>query len=367
MEKKISNRHSIILLCVLVIMAIACNLPINDLAQNELNEGLRMVTEESLQEELDEINQKIVENFVGKNNYSVSPPKGVKNNSKCDQGHPTDKKVTTYNTIDRSLGEESWQSDKVVIKEEGKTYIYTLAMVIKPNIFCRQTDNLLVECIYLSDKGYSIRVFEEPFQGSYQPYVFDDFKPCHELSYNWEGAVEQNLTIDLEQRLAEVPGKWDINQCNAIADINKSQIEFSEGENFDEDGGYLEYTYCDYKTVFQNTGGLPVSIIYYHYRYDEKIDDSEWVKVSARSPGEEYSTYNYVDKYESNDYVSASFISRFAAIYDIPNCSWIKEGGIHYDIVTIIEEDFSPCTVISGYDGRDLQSFPDYTESLIKD
>ena len=367
MKRIAHSKQSFLFLIGILIITIACNMPINELAENEVAEGLKMVTEESLQEELAEINQKIDEKFVGKNNYSVSPPKGVKNNSKCDQGHPTNKKVTTYNTIERRIGEETWQSNKVVIKEEGKTYVYTLAVPVKPNIFCRQTDNLLVECIYLSDKGYSIRVFEEPFNGSYQPYAFNDFKPCHELNYNWEGVAEQNMTIDLELRMTEVPGKWDINQCNAIADINKFQIEFSEGENYDEDGGYLEYTYCEYNTVFQNTGGLPVSIIYYHYRYDEKVDSSEWVKVSARAPGKEYSIYNYVDKYESNDYLSASVISRFAAIYDIPNCSWIKEGGIHYDIVTISEEDFSPCTVISGYEGRTSESFPDYTESLEKD
>lgn len=367
MDKIINRKLSVLFLFGILMITFACNLPIYELAENEVNEGLRMVTEETLQEELDEINQEIDEKFVGKNNYSVSPPKGVKNDSKCDQGHPTDKKVTTVNTIERGLGEETWQDDKVVIKEEGKTHVYTLAVPVKPNIFCRQTDNLLVECIYLSDKGYSIRVFEEPFNGSYQPYAFDDFKPCHELNYNWEGAVEQNLSMDLEQRLAEVPGKWDINQCNAISDINKLQKDFSEGENYDEDGGYLEYTYCEYNTVFQNTGGLPVSIIYYHYRYDVNVDSSEWVKISARAPGEEYSINNYVDKYESNDYLSASVISRFAAIYDIPNCSWIKEGGIHYDIVTIIEEDFSPCTVISGYDGRTSESFSDYTEGLIKD
>ncbi|HSM24381.1 MAG TPA: hypothetical protein VK856_05910, partial [Anaerolineaceae bacterium] len=327
MKKIFRSKQSVLFLIGILIITIACNMPINDLAESELNAGLRMVTEETLQEELADINQKIVENFVGKNNYSVSPPKGVKNDSKCDQGHPTEKKVTTINSIDRGLDEETWREDKVVIKEEGKIHVYTLAVPVKPNIFCRQTENSLVECIYLSDNGYSIRVFEEPYHGSYQPYAFNDFKPCHELNYNWEGAVEQNLSIDLERRLAEVPGKWDINHCNAIMDINKSQTEFSEGENYDDEGGYLEYTFCEYHTVFRNTGGLPVSIIYYHYRYDEKIDASEWVKVSARAPGEEYSRYNYVDKYESNDYLSASVITRFAAIYDIPNCSWIKEGG----------------------------------------
>jgi len=367
MKNIIRSKQSVLFLIGILFITIACNLPINDLARDELNTGLRMVTEETLKEELSEINQKIVENFVGKNNYSVSPPKGVKNDSRCDQGHPTEKKVTTFNTIDRSLGEESWQVDEVVIKEEGKTHVYTLAVPVKPNIFCRQTENLLVECIYLSDNGYSIRVFEEAFQGSYQPYVLDDLKPCHELNYNWEGPAEQNLPLDLELRLTEVPGKWDINQCNAITDINKTQTEFSEGKNYDEDGGYLEYTYCEYNTVFQNTGGLPISIIYYRYRYDENVDGSEWTKVSARAPGEEFSTKNYVDKYESNDYLSASVISRFAAIYDIPNCSWIKEGGIRYDIVTIIEEDLSPCTVISPFQGRDFLSFPDYTEDLIKD
>ncbi len=367
MKNIIRRKKSVLFLIGILLIAISCNLPINNLAESELSAGLRMVTEDVLQEELAEINQKIVENFVGKNNYSVSPPKGVKNDSKCDQGHPSEKKVTTFNTIDRVLAEETWQYDKVVIKEEGKTHIYNLAVPVKPNIFCRQTENYLVECIYLSDKGYSIRVFEEPYHGSYQPYAFNEFKPCHELNYNWEGAAEQNLTIDLELRLTEVPGKWDINQCNAITDINKTQIEFSEGKNYDENGGYLEYTYCEYNTVFKNTGGLPVSIIYYHYRYDESVDDSEWVQVSARAPGEEYSSYNYVDKYESNDYLSASFIAKFVAIYDIPNCSWIKEGGIRYDIVTIIQNDYSPCTVITGYEGRDYLSMPDYLESLIKD
>jgi len=159
----------------------------------------------------------------------------------------------------------------------------------------------MVECIFLSDNGYSIRVYEEPYNGSYLPYVLDDMKPCHELNYNLEGAAEQNLSIDLELRLTEVPGKWDIDQCNAISDINKNQTEFTEGKNYDEDGGYLEYTFCEYNTVFRNTGGLPISIIYYHYRYDENVDGSEWVKVSARQPGEQYSSYDFVDKYESID------------------------------------------------------------------
>ena len=79
------------------------------------------------------------------------------------------------------------------------------------------------------------------------------------------------------------------------------------------------------------------------------------MKVSARAPGEDFSTYNYVDRYESNDYLSASVVTRFVAIYDIPNCSWIKEGGIRYDIISIIEEDCSLllppkdfCQAISG-------------------
>ncbi len=367
MEKKIRNGHIIFLLCVLLIMAISCNLPINDLAQNELNEGLRMVTEESWQEELSQINQEIDENFTGKNNYSVTAPEGVKNDARCDQGHPTNKKVTTYNTIDRLLGEESWVDDKVIIKEEGKTYIYNLASNLKPNIFCRQTDNFLVECVYLSDIGYNIRVFDEPYQGSYNPYVFDNLASCHELNYKWEGQSDQSLNLALELRLTEVPGKWDIDQCNAITDIQINQIDFSEGQKYDEDGGYLEYTFCEFTTVFQNSGGLPVSIFYYHYSYDETIDYSEWVSVSARQPGEKFSSYDFVDKYESNDYITASMVNRYAAIYDVPNCSWIKEGGIHYDIVSIIEENTTQCTVISPYEGRDFLSFPDYTESLIKD
>ncbi|MBE0686759.1 MAG: hypothetical protein IH585_12280 [Anaerolineaceae bacterium] len=348
------------------IINIACNLPGYALAREELETGLRMVTEETWQEELSQINQEIDENFIGKNNYSVSPSKDVKNDSKCDQGHPSEKKVTTFNTIQRG-GEETWESNELVIKEEGKNYIYHQALDLKPNIYCRQTENFMVECIFLSNNGYSIRVYEESYNGSYLPYVLDDMKPCHELNYNLEGAAEQNLSIDLELRLTEVPGKWNIDQCNAISDINKNQTEFTEGKNYDEDGGYLEYTFCEYNTVFRNTGGLPISIIYYHYRYDENVDGSEWVKVSARQPGEQYSSYDFVDKYKSNDYITASMVNRYAAIYDVPNCSWIKEGGIHYDIITIIEENTPPCTVISPYEGRDFLSFPDYTESLIKD
>jgi hypothetical protein len=223
-------------------MAIACNLPINDLAQNELTSGIKMVTEDTWQEELDQINQKIDENFLGKNNYSVSPPKGVKNDSKCDQGHPSEKKVTTFNTIQRG-GDETWESNELVIKEEGKNYIYHQALDLIPNIYCRQTENFMVECIYLSDNGYSIRVFEEPYNGSYLPYVLDDMKPFHELNYNWEGAAEENLSIDLELRLTEVPGKWNIDQCNAINDIQINLMDFSEGQKYDEDGGYLEYTF----------------------------------------------------------------------------------------------------------------------------
>jgi hypothetical protein len=336
------------------------------MAREELETGLRMVTKETLKEELAEINQQIVENFVGKNNYSVSPPKGVKNDSKCDQSHPTEKKVTTFNSIDRGLGEESWIYDKVVIKEEGKTYIYNLAVPIKPNIFCRQTENLLVECIYLSDNGYSIRVFEEPFQGSYQPYAFNDFKPCHELNYNWEGKGEQTLDLSLELRLTETPGDWTIENCDASSSVQLSTVDISEGKNYDEEGGYLEYTYCEYTTIMKNSGGLPVSILYYKHSFDEDLFYSDWVKVSARAPGEEYVVENYIDKYEENP-VTASFIFRFAVIYDVPQCSWVKQDGINYEIITIIKRAPLPCTVISPNQGRDDSVFPDFTDDLIRD
>lgn len=341
-------------------------MPINELAEHEVAEGLKMVTKESLQEELAEINQKIDEKFIGKNNFSVSPPKGVKNNSKCDQGHPTDKKVITYNTIDRGIEKEALQSSEVVIKEEGKTYTYTLAMDIKPNAFCRQTENLLVECVFLNDNGYSIRVFEEPFRGSYQPYVLDTMKPCHELNYNWEGKGEQTLDLSLELRLTETPGDWTIQDCDASSSVQLSTVDFSEGQNFDEEGGYLEYTYCDFTTVMKNTGGLPVSILYYKHSYDEYLFYSEWVKVSPRAPDEEYVFVNYIDKYEDNP-VTASFIYRYAAIYDVPGCSWVKKDWINYEVMFIIKRTLLPCTVITPNQGRDDNSFPDITEDLIRD
>ncbi len=50
-------------------------------------------------------------------------------------------------------------------------------------------------------------------------------------------------------------------------------------------------------------------------------------------------------------------------IYDRPECEWITNGGVHFDVMHIAEEKpiMCPCTLLYP------EHFPDITEGLIRD
>ena len=117
---------------VILIVSISCNLPIGELARQEIREGQLMITPEVINAQIDEINEEVASNFIGTRRYSLTPPKGAVNNKECNTGHLAGPEATTINTLNRSKDPQDIESNTVTIEENGVTYIYKQVIPDKP-------------------------------------------------------------------------------------------------------------------------------------------------------------------------------------------------------------------------------------------
>jgi len=167
---------------------------------------------------------------------------------------------------------------------------------------------------------------------------------------------------------AEAGDRWDVEQCNAIDDVAVSIGGLSE-ETFFYDDGSEGGTECTYLTIVENTGADPVSVIYYkHWDYGPNEPNASnqpgWVRIASVPPGETYQYESFLSAYPNQaNYVRMLFT--LAVVYDSPACRWIRDGGVHADILEITEEVTAPCTLVSPYGDED--AMPDITQGLVQD
>lgn len=336
-------------LAVILMLTISCNLPIGELARQELQEGLLMVTPDVINAQIEAINEEVAGNFEGTRRYTLTPPKGAVNDKNCDTGHLTGPEATTSNSLIRSKDPQDYEFNTVTIEENGVTYVYKQVVPNKPNVFCRTTENFLVECVSLKTNGYSIEVFNEPTNGSYYPFVFNEVKPCYEMNFDF---LEDLIEIPIPEPDIPDSGDWTAKQCDASADMDIRLYDLQESSVYDEKSGELEYLGCEYQMDIQNIGETPFSPLFLKLDAYEDKDQTAWGRIMTLNPGEVFSLGNDMAKYGENELPFVYVYYQIGAIYDVPECGWIRHGDISEAARNLAKIVKPPCKDISPFEGR---------------
>lgn len=151
---------------------------------------------------------------------------------------------------------------------------------------------------------------------------------------------------------------WDINQCNAINEVTFTLNEIEEYQ--DEDGA----TACNYGYKITNIDD--VRIIYHTYIYgNNDIGNEEgWITKGFGPSLESYTLRSSISN--CPECITVRYervVLTIAVIYDRPECEWITDGGIHFEVLQITEEDPLVCPCSQLYP----KHIPDITEGLIHD
>lgn len=152
--------------------------------------------------------------------------------------------------------------------------------------------------------------------------------------------------------------RWDINQCNAMGEVTISLSELEEYQ--DEDGA----TECHYG--YEITQLDDVRIIYHTYIFGNNDNGNEegWITKGFAPNLGSYTLRSSI--YNCPECISVRYervVLTIAVVYDRPECDWITDGGINFDVLQITEEKplMSPCSQLYP------EHIPDITEGLISD
>jgi hypothetical protein len=169
--------------------------------------------------------------------------------------------------------------------------------------------------------------------------------------------VDQDPVVDQDPGPPQNASRWDIQQCNAISQVTFALSELEEYQ--DEDGE----TECHYGYEISNLNG--VRIIYHKYIFgNNDIGNEEgWITKGFTPNLTSYTLRSSIYNCPQCITVRSERVTlTIAVIYDRPECAWITDGGIHFDILQITEEEplICPCTNLYP------EHIPDISEGLIR-
>lgn len=199
---KFFDRKKTTFLLFILILSLACNMPIADLIENPS----KIPTTEGLDQEIKQINAEIDRNFDGFQTYHVKPFPGTENLIECKPEFDFGDRWTN-NSILRFEEEEDWDRSQIKIESRNNHFLtYNIVTKDKPNTFCRLNETNLVECVYLDRDGYTVRVFNDPpYANNFQPYVLDAPKTCFTMVFEDYEKDQQLVTLETRHTTFTIP------------------------------------------------------------------------------------------------------------------------------------------------------------------
>ena len=165
----------------------------------------------------------------------------------------------------------------------------------------------------------------------------------------------------------QVAGSGDVQSCSALEEVTITLGDFSE-ESFTESDGSPAGQECAYTYQVNNTGSLPVILLYFdHFYYGSNPPPNQyefgWNKTAPVQPGNTWNLRSFLTSYPEQP-LYLDMISHLAVIYDNPNCAWLTLDGIDPSILDIATSEAlqSPCKLVSP--SGDQQAQPDLNQGL---
>jgi len=237
-----------------------------------------------------------------------------------------------------------------MLRKKTYLFLFTLIILATASLACRAAD------IY---SDMTVDLLESLF-----PALLYGGSAQQEVGVQPEGDTPQGIDAQDgagDQPVADAPQnaeKWDIHQCNAINEVTFTLSEIDEYQDEDDE------TECHYGYEITNIEG--VRIIYHTYIYgNNDIGNEEgWI---TKGFGPNLGAYTLRSSiYNCPDCITVRYervVLTIAVIYDRPECAWITDGGIHFDVLQITEEEpvICPCSLLYP------EHIPDVTEGLVRE
>lgn len=247
----------------------------------------------------------------------------------------------------------------------NKTHHFLLLLIFMAifSLACRVTDiysdmfiNVL-ESNFGPDLLYGDDTQQEADDQSDEVQPDAEIQPVAEVQTEDEPQTEADMPQDVD--IQPDADRWDIYQCNAIQEVNITLTEFEE---FQYEDGVVE---CSYGYEITNLDDIRIIYhSYFHYGDVEPVShDDGWVSHGFGPNLEVYTLRSSLSNCPNCTPVRwESVLLTIAVIYDRPECEWITENGVHFDVMYIAEEEpvMCPCTLLYP------EHFPDITEGLIR-
>lgn len=234
-----------------------------------------------------------------------------------------------------------------MLRKSTYHFLFLLIMLATVSLACRLTDFYsdmmidILETLFGPDLLYGADIQQDA-----------DIQPDADAPKD----IDNPQDVDVQQA-AE---RWGIDQCNAIQEVNITLTEFEE---FQDEDGVVE---CSYGHEITNLDDI--RIIYHKYfHYGDVLSESHedgWISKGFGPNLESYTLRSSLSNCPNCTPIRwESVVFTIAVVYDRPECEWITDGGVHFDVLQITEEEpvICPCTLLFP------EHIPDITEDLVRD